>query len=151
MNTNQIGQRVLSIRKKKNLTQEEFSKLTGVTRSYLAVIEKGAKKPSFNCVISILDATKVNADWLLTGNGPMYLPSKKTGETREINEGVTSYGVAAAPVDLKQNWGKLNDRQKREITERVEEMVEVNVLKEFVTKFATQSGQILPAKSSATL
>ncbi len=146
-----IYKRIQEFMLDKKLTTSDLAQELKEKAHRIQAIRNGRQKVPEDVMVKLVEKFNVNSHWLLTGNGPMYLPSKKTGETREINEGVTSYGVAAAPVDLKQNWGKLNDRQKREITERVEEMVEVNVLKEFVTKFATQSGQILPAKSSATL
>jgi transcriptional regulator with XRE-family HTH domain len=76
MDTDKIGDRVLTIRKTNKLTQEDFSKLTGITRSYLAAVEKNRKEPSFNFIMSIVDTIEVDADWFLKGKGQIFKEEK---------------------------------------------------------------------------
>ncbi|MEN8214770.1 MAG: helix-turn-helix transcriptional regulator [Pseudomonadota bacterium] len=162
MNTNYIGKRVLTIRKKNNLTQEKFSKLAGVVQSYLAVIEKDKKTPSFNFIMSILDATKVSADWLLTGKGSMYLPIKKgKPEIKGINKDRIDYGTDNSSglgdvLDaLKSHWGELRNDQKKVLMVMLKEMIENNEMRkenykirEFInTNAATKSGDSLQIPS----
>ena len=54
-------------RKKHNLTQEEFAKLVGVSRSYVALIENGIRKPHPETAIAIERATngEVKKEWLI--------------------------------------------------------------------------------------
>jgi transcriptional regulator with XRE-family HTH domain len=158
MDINNIGKRIASIRKQKNLPQRKFSELINVSAGYLAPVEQGKKKPSFNFIVSVLSATKVNADWLFTGRGSMYLPIKEEKEEiKEINEERAAYGVDKSPslndaIDiLKSHWDKLNDVQKKSLIRQIEEMIKSNEilldesrrLKEFLIKIATnQPGEI---------
>ena len=67
MDTKNIGDRVRILRKNNKLTQEKFSNLTGITRSYLAAVEKNRKVPSYNFVMSIANTINVDMNWLLKG------------------------------------------------------------------------------------
>jgi transcriptional regulator with XRE-family HTH domain len=136
MNITNFDNRMLEIRRQKNLTQKSFSELVGVSPSYLAIIEQGKRNPSFNFIISVLRATKVNGDWLLTGRGSMYLPIKKEKpEIKEINEDRIAYGAGKpsclddVPNTLKSHWDGLSDGQKRVLAGMVEEMIEKNEMK----------------------
>ncbi|MEN8220187.1 MAG: helix-turn-helix transcriptional regulator [Pseudomonadota bacterium] len=159
MDINNIGKRVVNIRKKRNLNQKGLAELIDVSSSYLAVIEKGKKKPSFNFIVSVLSTTKVNADWLFTGRGSMYLPIKKEKEEiREINENrVTSGADNSLGLDdvldiLKSHWDKLSDDQEKVLVGVVKEMVKNNneilleenrKLKDFIIEMMTnQPGEI---------
>jgi transcriptional regulator with XRE-family HTH domain len=153
-----LGKRMLSIRKQKNLKQKNFCKLIGVTQSYLSLVELDKQKPSLTFIMSVLKATKVNGDWLLTGRGSMYPQIKeKKPEIKEINEERAAYGVDKSPslndaIDiLKSHWDKLNDVQKKSLIRQIEEMIKSNEilldesrrLKEFLIKIATnQPGEI---------
>ena len=43
----QFGARLLSIRRGRNLTQEEFAELVGISVDFLSLIERGHNAPSF--------------------------------------------------------------------------------------------------------
>jgi hypothetical protein len=105
----------------------------------------------------------VNADWLLTGRGSMYLPiEKEKQEIKEINEDRAAYGADKSPgVDdvfdiLKSDWDSLNDDQKRILVGIIKGMVENNVIKkennmikEFISKLAaSRPGELLQVPSS---
>jgi transcriptional regulator with XRE-family HTH domain len=155
-----FGKRVLKVRQKTELNQTRFARFTDVARSYLSAIESGEKKPSFNFIMSILSATKVSADWLLTGEGAMYLPTKKEKEEiKGINEDRVAYGADNSPgLDdelngFKSHWSKLNDEQKRALMVVVKEMVKNNNeilleenrrLKDFLIKIATKTHGEIP-------
>ncbi|MEN8218271.1 MAG: helix-turn-helix transcriptional regulator [Pseudomonadota bacterium] len=147
-----LGKRVLSIRKQKNLKQKIFSELIGVTHSYLSVVEHDKQRPSLAFIMSVLKATKVNADWLLTGRGSMYPPIKtEKQEIKEINEDRVAYGAdnSPRPDDLKNHWDKLNEDQKRILAGHAKEMVENNLMREFINKMTTsRTAETLQVPSS---
>ncbi|MEN8216908.1 MAG: helix-turn-helix domain-containing protein [Pseudomonadota bacterium] len=143
MDIDNIGKRVLSIRKKKNLNQKQLSELASVTQSYLTVIERGKKKPSLNFVMSILKATKVSADWLLMGKGSMYPQIK--GENQKI-KGINDYR-ARIPIDLERTWEELSDKQKRELADRTKEMKEYNAMRELINKFSVGLENLPPSET----
>ncbi|KHD04919.1 hypothetical protein PN36_20680 [Candidatus Thiomargarita nelsonii] len=132
-----IGERIQKIIKDKGLTISSVARKLGEKRQRIQDVQSGKQRVPEDVMVKIVEIFNINAHWLLTGNGPIYLSIK--------NEGVASYGVAAVPVDLTKSWGKLSDEQKKEVVNRVEEMAELNKLKEFVTKFATQSETFLPS------
>jgi transcriptional regulator with XRE-family HTH domain len=151
MDINNIGKRILRIRQETGFSQAKFARFADVGHGYLGTIELGKKKPSFNFIVSVLDATKVSADWLLTGEGAMYLPTKKEKqEIKEINEDRVDYGAGNLPRDddFKSYLDKLNDDQKRVLMVMAKEMIEKNEMKEFVSKLgATQLGELLQIPS----
>jgi len=50
------GTVIRRLRKERGLSQEVFSGLTGIARSHLAMIERGAKQPNFETVWRIANA-----------------------------------------------------------------------------------------------
>jgi transcriptional regulator with XRE-family HTH domain len=146
--------RLLSIRKQKNLNQTEFSDFLGLAQNHVNQVERGKRNPSVNFIMSILKATKVNANWLLTGRGPMYLPiEQEKEEIKEINEDRAAYGAdKTANLDigldsLKSHWDKLSDEQKKVLMGAIKEMVknnkETRKLKDFIIEMVTkQPGEI---------
>lgn len=60
-----FGSKVQYYRKKRGLTQEEFSELIDMSQSNLSAIECGNKLPSFEALIRIIDVLDVTADDLL--------------------------------------------------------------------------------------
>ncbi|MEN8218270.1 MAG: helix-turn-helix transcriptional regulator [Pseudomonadota bacterium] len=152
MDIDNIGKRILKIRQQTGFSQAKFARFTDVIYSYLAMVELGKKKPSFNFIVSVLDTTKVSADWLLTGEGAMYLQTKeKKQEIKEINEDRVAYGAdnLSRPDDLKNHWDKLNEDQKRILAGHAKEMVENNLMREFINKMTTsRTAETLQVPSS---
>ena len=69
-------------RNKHNLSQEEFAKLINVSRSYIAHIENGIRKPHPTTALDIEIATggEIKAEWLI-------FPEKHKGEIEAYIEG----------------------------------------------------------------
>lgn len=62
-----IGSRLREARKIAKLTQEQLSEKLGICTTYLSDIERGAKYPSFNLFVRIVDALGVSSDYILRG------------------------------------------------------------------------------------
>lgn len=60
-----IGDRVLKLRKEKNLTQEQLGKLTSIQRTTINAIETNDKMPTVDQVIRLASYFQVSADWIL--------------------------------------------------------------------------------------
>lgn len=54
-----IGERISEIRKSKKFTQEELAWKTGLSRNFIALIEKGKKKPSIETLRKIAKVLEV--------------------------------------------------------------------------------------------
>lgn len=64
--------RFKSIRKSANLTQEQFGKKLGVSRSVIVNLEHGLTTPSDIFVGHVCEIFSVSRHWLETGEGDMY-------------------------------------------------------------------------------
>jgi transcriptional regulator with XRE-family HTH domain len=69
----QIGQRFAIFRKTIGLSQKSIAEKAGLNRVNINRMEMGKFNPSFNTIIHILQTYKISIDWLLTGNGQMFL------------------------------------------------------------------------------
>jgi len=68
-----VGQRIWQVRKKFNLTQEEFAKRLGIKRGYVSSIEINAQKPSDTLLKHIMHEYGISDAWLTTGQGAMFI------------------------------------------------------------------------------
>lgn len=69
--------RIKLIRKKEKLSQDDFGKKIGITKSSVSLLESGKNNPSEQTIKLICDVFYINKDWLLTGAGGeenMYIP-----------------------------------------------------------------------------
>lgn len=69
--------RIKQIRKEAGLTQVEFGEKLGVKGNTVTGYETGLRNPTDAVILSICREFSVNEDWLRTGNGEMFVPSKK--------------------------------------------------------------------------
>jgi transcriptional regulator with XRE-family HTH domain len=81
-----FGERVLELRKRLGLSQEEFANPLGVKKSAISQIENGTNMMSESAILLACHVYRVNRAWLLTGKGPMF-KAERLKET------------AGAPVD----------------------------------------------------
>ncbi|MBZ9624386.1 helix-turn-helix domain-containing protein [Clostridium sp. FP2] len=63
-----LGERILYLRKKNNLTQKELSESIKVARSSIGKIENNEVSPSAEILVELSKTFKVSIDWLLTEN-----------------------------------------------------------------------------------
>lgn len=63
----QFGDILKDLRKSADLTQEEFGKLIGVSRSTVGMYEQGKREPDFETMEKIADYFNVSLDYLQTG------------------------------------------------------------------------------------
>lgn len=68
MNGYDIGQRIKTVRKSQNLTQERLAELINVSPHYIYEIEKGLKQMSLETFISITTALDISSDYILFGS-----------------------------------------------------------------------------------
>lgn len=79
-----ISDRIRSVRKKTELTQQEFGKHLGVSRDVISNLEYGRVEPKEPFVTLLCNTFEINKEWLLTGNGEM--TDKNIQSKRNINE-----------------------------------------------------------------
>lgn len=69
---NNINNRIKSLRKNLNLSQEAFGNRIGITRASISNIEKGTRNMSEQTLKSICREFNVSSLWLENGVGEMY-------------------------------------------------------------------------------
>lgn len=57
---NFIGNRIYDLRKKLNMSMQEFAELLGSSAGYISDLEKGKSTPSISLLISICDALHIS-------------------------------------------------------------------------------------------
>ena len=77
-NLKYIGENIRALRKKKNLTLEVLSGLSGISESFLGMVERGVSSISLETLLAICDALDVTAnDLLMEGREINPHPSNK--------------------------------------------------------------------------
>ena len=72
-----LKDRFKELRKKLNVTQQEFADKLKISRNFVAQIEMGSKVPSDRTIDDVCREFNVNEEWLRTGNGDMFIPGIK--------------------------------------------------------------------------
>ncbi|MCI0513972.1 helix-turn-helix domain-containing protein [candidate division KSB1 bacterium] len=72
----QIGARIKAFRKDQKLTQQKFGEIIGINFQHVSKYERGEFIPSFENLLKFIHYFSVNVNWLLTGEGTMYLGGK---------------------------------------------------------------------------
>jgi transcriptional regulator with XRE-family HTH domain len=67
--TKMLGERIRAVRKDNRLTQEQFARKLNTSKSSIINYESGKRIPDALFLVSILEHFKVDARWLMLGNG----------------------------------------------------------------------------------
>ncbi len=104
--------RIKAVRKHVGMTQHVFAKAIGVSRSYLAEVERGKGKPSLEMIVGIADKfPQISRDWLLTGQGDMLREGRETTWHPSSIPPVPG----SARLDLEQATALLESRWKKRV------------------------------------
>ena len=90
INTREIGNKLLAIRKKYGMTQNEVAEAAGLSNRTYADIERGAVKMRVDTIIHICNALHITPDEILT---------VRNDETTEMQEELFSRLNACSPKD----------------------------------------------------
>jgi len=82
MITKQIGDRLLALRKKLNLTQAYLADISQVSQSNYSKYEKNSIEPNYSFLTKIIEKLEVNPEWLLFGKGNI---TRDTSAKQSIN------------------------------------------------------------------
>ena len=80
-----ISKRFADIRAVKKLNKKRFADSLGISQSVSGDIELGKREPSRNVLIQLAKIHKVNINWLLTGEGVMFLPELRQDDEISIS------------------------------------------------------------------
>lgn len=109
-----LGNTLKSLRTNKGLTQSEFSKAIGISRSVIGMIETTNRGTSQNNLRKIADFFNVSIDYLLNDD-------IKNENTIKFPEEIDLHEIR-----LKKEFKKLNLKGKEEAIKRIKELSELN-------------------------
>ncbi len=78
-NYRSLGDRIRKVRKESRLSQKVFSKLCGVSPLTLMRYESGSRGPDARFLVRLCENFNVNANWMLAGQGGMFLGAGDDG------------------------------------------------------------------------
>ena len=81
-----MNNRIRELRKALGKNQTEFGEMLGVTRSAAQKWESGETAPTNAVIELMIQKTGVNAHWLRTGEGEMFLPHTENDELASFFE-----------------------------------------------------------------
>ena len=67
MDKSKIGSRIKEARVHSNFTQEKLAEKVNKGTTYISDIERGAKSPSLNLLVEIVNALNTSSDYILRG------------------------------------------------------------------------------------
>lgn len=70
-----LGERIKMVRRREDLTQQEFGKRIGIKPNSISLIESGNRNASEQVILSICREFDINDEWLRTGKGEMSVPA----------------------------------------------------------------------------
>ncbi len=107
INENSLGYRIRTARCHLNLTQKQLAEEVGVGANYIAMVERGVKKPSQDLIERIAHATRTTTDWINGTSENQTAYPEADGSLIQTNQDSASIGYL---VDLirsecaKMNW-----------------------------------------------
>ena len=117
-----IGNRLRAVREKNNFTRGEFAKLLKIAQNTLSNYEKSNRNISLEIISFLVSHFEINASWLITGIGSMYIGEEK--KTEQKTEPATSPDSSDELFEIKVENAVLkkdNDRLKNENKNLIEE------------------------------
>ncbi len=94
------GERLRKARKALHVTQKDLSEKLGITQAGISSIESGRVNLTDRLAQSIQDVYRINADWLRTGEGEMFL---EPSEDEQLAEFVGEI-LAGRPDDMRRQF-----------------------------------------------
>ena len=117
-----IGKRISSLRKGKNLTQEELAKRIGISRAALSHYEKDRREPDSETLKKFADFYNVSIDFLL--GRPEYLLGGPNDEFSEKDEKDVAKRMEELRKDITSDQGALSFHGEPMSEEAIESFLE---------------------------
>ncbi|GEM_PF-2290255 len=72
-----ISKRLTELRKKQDMSQADFAERMGTNKVQVSRYETGERTPTVDYIIKLVEVFKINTNWLIAGNGEMFLDQEK--------------------------------------------------------------------------
>lgn len=91
-----IADRILYIRKEKELSQSAFAEKLNLSQNFVWMMESGKRSPSNRTILDICRKFDVNEEWLRTGKGAAFVPASIYQEMGEIVQAASRVNLEKA-------------------------------------------------------
>lgn len=110
-----MNERLKEIRRKENLTQQEFADRLNIKRGTIANYEIGRNVPIDAVITLICKEFKINESWLRTGQGDMYKKRLPVDEVSDYVEELLEYNGEGNPffdiiIEMMKTYKELDDK-----------------------------------------
>lgn len=119
-----MNERLKSLRKHLNKSQDEFGKDLGLSRNYISLLENGQRNLSEQSIKVLCNEFSVNEEWLRTGTGEMFIEKSKDEEIAEMLADIQSAGEKSFKYRLIAALRKLNEKDWDSLEKLVDSMIE---------------------------
>lgn len=99
-----MNERIKELRKKLDLTQQEFADRIGVKRNTVATYEGGRNEPVDAVTSLICKEFNVNENWLRTGSGTMFIEN----DTFSLDEYAKQKNLSEIDIEIIKNFMELD-------------------------------------------
>ena len=114
-----MNERLKSIRKSLSMTQKDFGAELGVSRDTYASYESGRVIPNNTFIQLMCSKFNVNEEWLRTGDGEMFIKTKRT----TLDELTASYNLNDKEKAIIQAFLDLSPQGRAGVLEYVDKLV----------------------------
>ncbi|NMS88614.1 helix-turn-helix transcriptional regulator [Clostridioides difficile] len=111
---NTLGERIVYLRKTKNLKQYELEEMLNCDN--LSKFERNIRKPNYEILKSIAEIFNVSVDWLLNGD----TTSQESDLICDLSSNYPLNSINSNEINLLNNFRKLNDYDKAKIEGMIE-------------------------------
>ncbi|KUO71683.1 MAG: hypothetical protein APF81_22865 [Desulfosporosinus sp. BRH_c37] len=94
-----FSQRLIALRQKKGLTQEQLAQMVNMSRSALSLYELSKREPDFTTLGKLADFFEVSTDYLLDRTSESGLPQKISQNPKNDEEIELDFRIAANNED----------------------------------------------------
>ncbi|MCB8818653.1 helix-turn-helix domain-containing protein [Desulfosporosinus shakirovi] len=94
-----FSQRLIALRQKKGLTQEQLAQMVNMSRSALSLYELSKREPDFTTLGTLADFFEVSTDYLLDRTNESGLPQKISQNPENDEEIELDFRIAANNED----------------------------------------------------
>jgi transcriptional regulator with XRE-family HTH domain len=86
---NDFGQKILEIRRQRNITQQELGKIIGVDKRVISKYEKGSTVPSVKVALQIATALDTSLDYLMGSDKALFIDDNEVIQLLKNYNGLT--------------------------------------------------------------
>lgn len=118
-----LGERIKKVRKKLDLTQQEFCDRIGLKRNSISLVESDKRNPSNQLLLAVCREFNVSEEWLRTGDGDMFIQQSKEDELKTAVDSLLSGETSEFKRRLVKVLASLKEEQWVFLEEKLKEIL----------------------------